>query len=51
MIQRGNCVRLALEAFAELRGGNFDRDVPIRTRVLARYTSPMPPLPMSARIS
>jgi hypothetical protein len=34
MIQRGDSSGFTLEPLAELRAGNFDRDVPIQTRVL-----------------
>ena len=34
MIQRGNGFGFTLEALAELLAGNFDRDIPIQTRVL-----------------
>ena len=33
MIQRRNGLRLTLEAFAELSGGDFDRNVALQTRV------------------
>jgi len=33
MVQRGNGLRLALEAFAELGSGDFDRNVALQTRV------------------
>ena len=34
MIQRRDGSRFALEAFTELRGGNFDRHVAIQARVV-----------------
>jgi hypothetical protein len=33
MVERRDGFGFTLEAFAELRGGNFDRDVAIQTRV------------------
>jgi hypothetical protein len=34
MIQRGDGFGFTLEPFAELRAGNFYRDVPIQTRIM-----------------
>src|SRR5712691_13020430 len=46
VIQRGDGFGFTFKAFRELRGGDLDRDITIQTGSLARYTSPMPPLPM-----
>ena len=52
VVQGRNRPSLSLEALAETFGGDFDGDVAAQARVSrARYTSPIPPAPMDARIS
>jgi hypothetical protein len=51
MIERRNCLRLPLEAFTELLGGNFDRNVALQAWIVGLVPSPMPPFPIGATIS
>ena len=51
MIQCGDRASFALEAFAELLGGNFERDNTIKARVAGLVQLSIPPLPMGAIIS
>ena len=51
MIECGDGFGFTRDAFAELLARNFDRDVPIKRASRARYTCPIPPAPMGARMS